>query len=94
MKLDPFDRFDSGFRVYKKNSRLPIILSGESTLDELIGGGFHKDLVYLLYGDKKKTTSILLTTAVNSQKALVNGGMGMELRLRLLTEIIGLIPTM
>ena len=70
------DSFDSGFRVYQKNSRLPIISSGDSTLDELLGGGFQKNLVYLLYGDKKKTTSILLTTAVTAQKAFVNGGMG------------------
>ena len=68
--------FDSGFRVYQNNNRLPIISSGDSTLDELLGGGFRKNLVYLLYGDKKKTTNILLTTAVISQKAFVNGGMG------------------
>lgn len=67
--------FDSGFRVYERNNQLPITLSGDSTLDELLGG-FHKNLVYLLYGDIKKTTNILLTTAVISQKAYVNGGMG------------------
>ena len=57
-----------------------LVSSGDSTLDELLGGGgFHKDLVYLLYGNKesnKKITNILLTTAVNSQKPHINGGLG------------------
>ena len=68
--------FDSGFRVYKKNNKIPLVSSGDSTLDELLSGGFRKDLVHLLYGDKKKTTEILLTTAVISQKAFANGGLG------------------
>ena len=68
--------FDSGFGVYKKNNRIPVVSSGDSTLDELLSGGFQKDLVYLLYGDKKKTTDILLTTAVIAQKAFANGGLG------------------
>ncbi len=68
--------FDSGFKVYQKNYKVPLISSGDSTLDELLGGGFHKDLVYLLYGDKNKTTNVLLTTAVLSQRAFTNGGLG------------------
>jgi DNA repair protein RadA len=68
--------FDSGFKVYQKNNRLPPISSGDTTLDELLGGGFHRNLVYLLYGDKKKTTSILLTTSVIAQKSHNNGGLG------------------
>ncbi|MFX0188683.1 MAG: hypothetical protein ACFE8A_13215 [Candidatus Hodarchaeota archaeon] len=68
--------FDSGFRVYKRNNEIPLVSSGDSPLDELLSGGFHKDLVYLLYGDKKKTTEILLTTAVIAQKAFTNGGLG------------------
>ncbi|MFX1258008.1 MAG: hypothetical protein ACFFAN_09120 [Promethearchaeota archaeon] len=68
--------FYSGFKVYKRNNKIPLISSGDSTLDELLSGGFRKDLVYLLYGDKKKTTDILLTTAVISQKAFTNGGLG------------------
>jgi len=68
--------FDSGFRVYKKNNKIPIVSSGDPTLDELLSGGFRKDLVHLLYGDKRKTTEILLKTAVISQKALTNGGFG------------------
>ena len=33
-------------------------------------------MIYLLYGDKKITTNILLTTAVVAQKAFINGGLG------------------
>jgi len=68
--------FDSGLKVYKKKKKMPLISSGDSTLDELISGGFHKDLVYLLYGDTKITTNILLTTAVIAQKPLREGGLG------------------
>jgi archaellum biogenesis ATPase FlaH len=74
-------KFDSGFKVYQHNSRVPIISSGDSTLDELLGGGFHKDLVYLLYGDKKKTTNVLLTTSVISQKSFSNGGLGERIKI-------------
>lgn len=69
-------KFDSGFKVHKKYNNSPLISSGDSTLDELLGGGFHKELLYLLYGDIKKITSILLTTSVISQKSRVNGGFG------------------
>jgi len=69
--------FRSGLKVYRKNKRVPLVSSGDSTLDELLGeGGFHKDLVYLLYGDKKKTSNILLTTSVIAQKSFANGGLG------------------
>ena len=68
--------FDSGFKMYKRTNRRSLISSGDSTLDELLRGGFHRELVYLLYGDKKKTTNVLLTTAVIAQKAFTNGGLG------------------
>lgn len=72
--------FDSGLKVYRKYNDVTLVSSGDSTLDELLGGGgFHKELVYLLYGDKetrKRITSILLTTAVNAQKSPFNGGFG------------------
>ncbi|KKL03830.1 hypothetical protein LCGC14_2622210, partial [marine sediment metagenome] len=45
---------------------LPIYSSGDKTLDELLSGGFRNDLVYLLYGDRKIITNILLKTAVYS----------------------------
>ncbi|MFX1232993.1 MAG: hypothetical protein ACFFBY_00430 [Promethearchaeota archaeon] len=67
--------FNSGFRFYRKSREIPIMSSGDSTLDELLGGGFHKDLVYLLYGDKVTTTNILLTTSVISQKSYAHGGL-------------------
>ncbi|KKK46282.1 MAG: DNA repair and recombination protein RadA, partial [Candidatus Lokiarchaeum sp. GC14_75] len=72
--------FDSGFAVHERNNRFPPISSGDKTLDELLSGGFHKDLIYLLYGDKKLTTNILLTTSVIVQKAFVNGGLGEGIR--------------
>lgn len=74
-------KFDSGFKVYQQNNRVPIISSGDSTLDELLGGGFRKDLVYLLYGDKKKTTNVLITTSVISQKSFSNGGLGERIKI-------------
>ncbi len=73
--------FNSGFNFYRKNKRTPLVSSGDSTLDELLGGGgFHKNLVYLLYGDKKKLANILLTTAVIAQKSFNNGGLGEEIK--------------
>ena len=73
--------FKSGLNVYNKNKRIPSVSSGDSTLDEILGGrGFQKDLVYLLYGDKKKTSNILLTTSVISQKSFNNGGLGEEIK--------------
>lgn len=68
--------FNSGFGFYKKGKRTPHLSSGDETLDELLQGGFQKDLVYLLYGDKVITTNILLTTAVIAQKSFLNGGLG------------------
>jgi len=72
--------FDSGLRVYERNNQLPLISSGDKTLDELLSGGFHRDLVYLLYGDKNLTTNILLTASVIVQKAFTNGGLGEGIR--------------
>jgi len=68
--------FNSGFGFYKNGKKIPLVSSGDVTLDEILQGGFQKDLVYLLYGDKRTTTNILLTTAVISQKSLLNGGLG------------------
>ncbi len=72
--------FDTGLKVHNHFSGVPQISSGDSTLDELLAekgkGGFCRDLIYLLYGDKSVVTNILLTTAVISQQAIVNGGFG------------------
>jgi hypothetical protein len=73
--------FKSGFNVYNKNRSIPSIPSGDSTLDELLGEeGFQKDLIHLLYGDKKKCASILSTTAVIAQKSFNNGGLGEDIK--------------
>ncbi|MFX1365749.1 MAG: hypothetical protein ACFE9Y_12605 [Promethearchaeota archaeon] len=72
--------FDSGFKFLMRNNHSQLISSGDATLDNLLSGGFHRDLVYLLYGDKKLTTNILLTTAVITQKAFNNGGLGEGIR--------------
>jgi DNA repair protein RadA len=72
--------FKSGFNVYNKNKRIPSISSGDSSLDEILGdNGFQKDLIHLLYGDKKKCANILLTTAVLAQKSYNNGGFGEDI---------------
>ena len=73
--------FNSGFKVYKKNNNIPLVSSGNKTLDALLSGGFHKDLIYLLYGDIKKTTDILLNTAVIVQKAFYHGGFGERIKI-------------
>lgn len=73
-------QFDSGFRVYKKNNTHPVVSTGDSTLDDLLKGGYRRNLVHLLYGDQKKTTNILLTTSVIVQKAISNGGLGDGIR--------------
>jgi hypothetical protein len=70
----------SGLTLYESNTHSKLISSGDKTLDELLSGGFHKDLVYLLYGDKKLITNILLTTAVIVQKSFINGGLGEGIR--------------
>lgn len=72
--------FDSGYKIYKSKKNSQLISSGDSSLDDLIQGGFHKDLIYLLYGDKKVTTKILLTTSVISQKSPLKGGLGEDIR--------------
>ena len=72
--------FGSGFALHTRNIHSHLISSGDKTLDELLSGGFHRDLVYLLYGDKKLTTNILLTTSVIVQKAFANGGLGEGIR--------------
>ena len=73
--------FGSGFTVYRNNTYSQLISSGDSSLDKLLSGGFHQNLVYLLYGDKKLTTNILLTTSVIVQKAFNNGGLGEGIRI-------------
>jgi DNA repair protein RadA len=77
--------FKSGLNVYNKNKGIPSVPSGDTTLDELLGGGgLQKDLIHLLYGDKKKCANILLTTAVMAQKSFNNGGLGENIKVALI----------
>ncbi len=69
-------QFNSGFGVFRSNNERSIVSSGDKTLDEILSGGFHRELVYLIYGDKKKTSKVLLSTSVKTQRARVNGGLG------------------
>ena len=48
--------------------KIDIISSGDKILDQLLEGGFHKNLIYMLYGDEKETTQKLLNIAVIAQK--------------------------
>ena len=61
--------YNSGFEEHEKKEKLPVTSSGDSTLDLLLNGGFRKDLLYLLCGDRKITSKILLETAVNFFKS-------------------------
>lgn len=73
-------QFDSGFGVYKTNRGRKAISSGDDTLDELLNGGFQRDLVHLLYGDEKKATQVLLRTGVIAQQPVNRGGLGEGIR--------------
>lgn len=58
-------RYHSGMDQFDKSVKSPIYPSGDSVLDELLGGGFRKDLIYLLYGDRTIVSDVLLTTTVH-----------------------------
>ena len=64
----------SGYSYYKECGKFPPIPSDDSKLDELLQGGFHRELIYLLYGDKKITSNILHSTAVSMQKMFIERG--------------------
>jgi len=57
--------FNTGLKVRDRKKSLSIVSSGDSTLNELLDGGFRQDLIYIIYGDLKKISKILLKTAVN-----------------------------
>ena len=56
--------YNSGFEEHANRKNFPLISSGDAMLDELLEGGFQKDLIYLLIGDRKPTSKILVTTSV------------------------------
>lgn len=56
--------YNSGLGQLDKKKNIPLVSSGDTTLDELLKGGFRKDFLYLLYGDRKVISNILMKTAV------------------------------
>ena len=70
--------FSNGLDKLGSQNQTPIILSGDNTLNEFLDGGFRKDLIYLLCGDRKITTDILLTTSVRAQLPLEKAGFGLD----------------
>ena len=59
---------NSGFQDFISKNSLPVYSSGDKTLDSLLEGGFHPDLLYLVYGNLKIITDILLKLSVRSFK--------------------------
>ena len=51
--------YNSGLDELLEKEKLPVVLSGDATLDELLRGGFRRDFTYLVYGDRKITSKIL-----------------------------------
>ena len=56
--------YNSGLDEHVNRKDTPLISSGDAMLDELLEGGFQKDLIYLLIGERKSTSKILVTTSV------------------------------
>ena len=56
--------YNKGLDEHANRKELSLISSGDATLDELLEGGFQKELIYLLIGDRKPTSKILVTTSV------------------------------
>jgi len=59
---------NSGYHEFNSKSLMPVYSSGDKTLDLLLEGGFHQDLLYLVYGNLKIITDILLKLSVGSFK--------------------------
>lgn len=49
--------------------------TGEPPLDKLLGGGFERPLVYLVYGDRARTTRVLQQAVVHAQLPPADGGL-------------------
>ena len=60
--------YNSGFDEHMSKKKLPLVSSGDAMLDELLEGGFRKDAIYLLIGDRKPTSKILVATSVSAFK--------------------------
>ncbi|HEA70469.1 hypothetical protein LCGC14_0847780 [marine sediment metagenome] len=61
-------KLKSGYDEFNAKNIVPIYPSGEEKLDLLLKGGFRQDLLYLVYGDLKIITDILLRLSVASFK--------------------------
>ena len=59
---------NSGYHELKSKNLMPVYSSGDRILDSLLGGGFHQDLIYLVYGNLKIITDMLLKLSVISFK--------------------------
>lgn len=71
--------FPLKFKQDSRKNKIVHYSSGDPTLDELLGGGgYQRELIYLLYGDTKRITRVLLSTSVMLQKSLALGGFGEE----------------
>ena len=70
--------FSTGLDKLKSQNQIPPLLCEDEVLNELLNGGFRKDLIYLLCGDRKITTDILLTTSVRAQLSLEKKGLGLD----------------
>ena len=57
---------NSGYHEFNFNSLAPVYLSGDKTLDLLLDGGFRQGLIYLLHGNLRIITDILLKLSVDS----------------------------
>jgi hypothetical protein len=60
--------FHSGIKEFNRKKVMPLYPSGNKYVDQLLKGGFQKEFIYLLYGDRKILVDILLSTAVYSFK--------------------------
>ena len=57
--------YNSGLDEHRSQKDFPLVSSGDAMLDELLDGGFRRDSIYLLIGDRKLTTKVLITTSVS-----------------------------
>jgi len=56
--------YNSGLDEHVNKKEMSLVSSGDVMLDELLDGGFQRDMIYLLIGDRKPTSKVLITTAV------------------------------
>lgn len=54
--------YKSGLDEHMSKKELPLVPSGDKMLDDLLNGGFRKDTIYLLIGNRKLTSKALVST--------------------------------